>query len=198
MGKLYDDICRFWHGQRANLQGSFVEIVPKAGGGVRVTRKGKLQQALGSGHPVAVIINGESAAPEAGSSHQVRIHVPLGTIYTHLSQPPGKPEVYCDPAFTPSLEDCRVLEQFMREINGPVGPREWIYLSCILGFGHAALHRVVHGDDEELHCLIRDARKQMEEELLMWERGEGCSPGYDGRGVGFDEEGSEDNDDVSE
>jgi hypothetical protein len=194
MGDLYDDACNFWNGSPEDLQGYFVEIAPRAGGGVRITGKGKLEDVLGFGHPVANLCNGRSRATEGGVSDQGRVRVPLGTIYAHLSRPRGRPAIRRDPAFRPTYEDCRLLERFMGEINGPVGTREWTYLPCILGFGRAALQRAVRGDDEALHDLIRAARDQMEEELLVWERGQGTSPGFDGHGGGFDDDGSEDDD----
>jgi hypothetical protein len=179
MGDLWDDACNFWRGHAQNLDGAFVEISRGPGGGVlAVAGQGTLQHALGDTHPVAKLVSGKSAATRGLRSHQARVCVPLGMVFGYLPKLPGLAEVRRDLALDVPSEDCRLLEQYMREINGPIETGEWTFLSCMIGFACAALGRPVSGDDEELRGMVSQARQEMENALLAagWQE-EGRSGG---------------------
>jgi hypothetical protein len=87
-------------------------------------------------------------------------------VFAYLPELPGFARVRRDLALDVPSEDCRLLGQYMREINGPIETGEWTFLSCMIGFAFAALGRPVRGDDAELRDMVSRARQEMENELL--------------------------------
>jgi hypothetical protein len=189
MGLLYDDAHNFWRGRPQNLEFAFVEISRGPGGDVVAVRgRGTLQRVLGDTHPVARLVRGKCTATRSSRSHRAAVCVPLGMVFAYLPELPGFARVRRDPALDVPSEDCRLLEQYMREINGPIETGEWTFLSCMIGFAYAALGRPVHGDDAELREMVSRSRDAMERALLRTER----------RGNAEDEEQGEEGGDEDE